>query len=100
MIDHVTPARAGARRRRSRSLVRVAVATGMTFASIALAEDATFATRNLTPDTALKVAQVAMQKCRAEGFQVSVAVVDRSGVTQVVLRDRFAPPHSPDTAQR
>jgi uncharacterized protein GlcG (DUF336 family) len=64
------------------------------------AEDATFATRNLTPETALKAAQVAMQKCRAEGFQVTVAIVDRSGITQVVLRDRFAPPHSAETAQR
>jgi uncharacterized protein GlcG (DUF336 family) len=70
------------------------------FAIPSFADDATFTTRNLTPETALKAAQVAMKKCRDEGFQVAVAVVDRSGVTQVVLRDRFAPPHTADTAQR
>ena len=66
----------------------------------ALAEDATFITRNLTTETAMKAAQAALHKCRAEGFQVTVAVVDRSGVTQVVLRDRFASPFSVDAAQR
>lgn len=60
----------------------------------ALAQDATYAARLLTPETALKAAQAALQKCRADGFQVAVAVVDRSGVTQVLLRDRYAGPHT------
>lgn len=63
------------------------------------AEDATFTTRNLTTETALKAAQAAMHMCRGEGFQVSVAVVDRGGAVQVVLRDRFASPGSPDIAK-
>ncbi len=62
------------------------------------AADETFTTRSMTPETALKAAQAALAKCRADGFQVSVAVVDRSGLVQVVLRDRFAGAHSPDTA--
>jgi uncharacterized protein GlcG (DUF336 family) len=64
------------------------------------AEEATFAVRVLTPDAALKAAQAALAKCRELGFQVSVVMVDRSGVTQVVLRDRFAPPFTLETAQR
>jgi uncharacterized protein GlcG (DUF336 family) len=56
--------------------------------------------RLLTPETALKAAQAALAKCRAQAFQVSVAVVDRSGITQVLLRDRFAGPMSIDIAQR
>jgi uncharacterized protein GlcG (DUF336 family) len=48
----------------------------------------------MTPETALKAAQAALKKCRDDGFQVTVAVVDRSGVAQVVLRDRFAGPHT------
>lgn len=68
--------------------------------ALAGAQDATFTTRSLTPETALKAAQAALAKCRAEGFQVAIAVVDRGGVTQVVLRDRFAAPHTADTAQR
>lgn len=61
-------------------------------------EAATFATRSLTLDTALKAAQVAMKKCRDSGWQVAVAVVDRSGAVQVLLRDRFAGAHTPRTA--
>ena len=65
----------------------------------AQAEDAaTYATRSLTMDTALKAAQAAMKKCRDSGWQAAVAVVDRSGVLQVMLRDRFAGPHTPRTA--
>jgi uncharacterized protein GlcG (DUF336 family) len=53
----------------------------------------------LAPDTALKAAQAALKKCRDGGFQVTVAVVDRMGVTQVLLRDRFAGPHTVDMAR-
>ncbi|HSD42886.1 MAG TPA: heme-binding protein [Burkholderiales bacterium] len=62
------------------------------------AQDATFNVRLLTPETALKAAQAALARCRGAGFQVAVAVVDRMGVSQVMLRDRFAGPHTPDTA--
>ncbi|HET9578576.1 MAG TPA: heme-binding protein [Usitatibacter sp.] len=82
--------------------LRAAALAGATMlaATAALANGGTYTVRLLTPETALKAAQAAMAKCRAEGFQVTVAVVDRSGITQVVLRDRFAPPHGADTAQR
>jgi uncharacterized protein GlcG (DUF336 family) len=53
----------------------------------------------LTPETALKAAQAALKKCRDNGFQVTVAVVDRMGVTQALLRDRFAGPHTVDMAR-
>ena len=58
----------------------------------------TFTVKVLTPETALKAAQAALAKCRAGGYQVTVAVVDRMGVLQVLLRDRFAGPHTPDMA--
>ncbi len=61
-------------------------------------EEATFAVRLLAPETALKAAQAALSRCRDQGYQVAVAVVDRMGVVQVVLRDRFAGPHTPETA--
>jgi uncharacterized protein GlcG (DUF336 family) len=47
---------------------------------------------------ALDLAQAALADCRQRGYQVAVAVVDRSGLMQVVLRDRFAGPHTPPTA--
>lgn len=64
----------------------------------AFAQDATYNIRTLTPDTALKAAQAALKACRDGGYQVAVAVVDRSGLAQVMLRDRFAGPHTPKTA--
>jgi uncharacterized protein GlcG (DUF336 family) len=67
-------------------------------ASAVQAQDATFSVRVLTPETALKAAQAALARCRTAGFQVAVAVVDRMGVSQVMLRDRFAGPHTPDMA--
>jgi uncharacterized protein GlcG (DUF336 family) len=62
------------------------------------ASDATFSVKLLTPETALKAAQAALKSCRERGFQATVAVVDRMGVVQVLLRDRFAGPHTPDMA--
>jgi uncharacterized protein GlcG (DUF336 family) len=60
--------------------------------------DGTFNVKLLTPETALKAAQAALKRCRDSGFQVTVAVTDRMGVVQVLLRDRFAGPHTTDMA--
>jgi len=60
---------------------------------------ATFTVRVLTPETALKAAQAALGYCRGRGYQATVAVVDRMGVVQVLLRDRFAGPHTVDMAR-
>jgi len=62
------------------------------------AQDPTFATRSLTPETALVAARAALESCRKQGFQVAVAVTDRAGITQVLLRDRFAGPHTVEVA--
>jgi uncharacterized protein GlcG (DUF336 family) len=67
-------------------------------AGAARGQDATYTVKLMTPETALKAAQAALAKCRGDGFQVTVAVVDRGGVTQVVLRDRFAGPHTVEMA--
>ena len=81
--------------------VRWALACALAISPLAHgADDATYAVRLMTPETALVAARAALEKCRTEGFQVTVAIVDRSGVTQALLRDRFAAPHTVDTAQR
>lgn len=70
------------------------------FAGVAKAdEDALFSSQSLTVETALTAAKAALDKCRAEGFQVAVAVVDRMGVLQVLVRDRYAGAHTPATAK-
>jgi uncharacterized protein GlcG (DUF336 family) len=66
---------------------------------LAAPAQATFSTKSLTPESALKAAQAALADCRKAGYQVTVAVVDRAGLTQALLRDRFAGPHTLDVAQ-
>jgi uncharacterized protein GlcG (DUF336 family) len=72
----------------------IIVAAGLGFASVSLAQEATFQTRSLTPETALTAARAAMESCRKQGYQVAVAVVDRAGLAQVILRDRYAGAHT------
>ena len=64
----------------------------------ASAQQATYTQRLLTPETALKATLAALEDCRKRGFQVAVAIVDRAGVAQTMLRDRFAGPHTVNTA--
>lgn len=67
-------------------------------AGAAVAQEAVFQTKSLTPETALVAARAAMESCRKQGYSVAVAVVDRAGLTQVLLRDRFAGAHTVEVA--
>lgn len=80
----------------SRSIVAVtllACAHASGFAS-----ESSYSIKMMTPETALKAAQAGLKACRDAGYQVAIAVVDRAGQTQVVLRDRFAGMHTPEAA--
>ena len=48
-------------------------------------DDAIVVYKSLAPEAALEAAQAAMKKCRDNGYQIAVAVVDRSGQPQVML---------------
>jgi uncharacterized protein GlcG (DUF336 family) len=60
--------------------------------------EATFVTRSLVAEVANKAAMAALEACRKEGFQVGVAVTDRSGVLQAFVRDRYAGAHTVEVA--
>lgn len=79
-----------------RLLVLSIIAAAMPMA--AQAQEATVSYKSLSPDLALETARAALVDCQKRGFQVAVAVVDRFGNPQVMLRDRFAGPHTPPTA--
>lgn len=66
---------------------------------LAASAQGTHSIKLLAPGTALKAAQAALKKCRDGGYQATIAVVDRMGVTQVLLRDRYAGAHTVQTAQ-
>jgi uncharacterized protein GlcG (DUF336 family) len=69
----------------------------LTFTSTHAAEG-TVTFEVLTPEAALQAARAALENCRASGYQVAVAVVDRFGGVQVVLRDQLASPRTVNTA--
>jgi uncharacterized protein GlcG (DUF336 family) len=53
----------------------------------------------MTLELARDIAQGAIDACRKDGYQVSVVVADRSGRTQVVMRDVFASQYMTQLAQ-
>ncbi|MBB1160407.1 GlcG/HbpS family heme-binding protein [Aquariibacter albus] len=84
---------------RSAAASLLALTLGLSAAPGGAAEAAaTFGTTSLTPETALRAAQAALESCRKAGYQTGVAVVDRSGVLQAFVRDRFAGAHTVEVA--
>jgi uncharacterized protein GlcG (DUF336 family) len=75
--------------------IATAVALLAAGAAFSQSSPATHSIRVLTPEAAQKAVNAAMAECRKLGFQVAVSVVDRSGVAQALLRDRFAGAHTP-----
>lgn len=47
-----------------------------------------------------KAADTALKKCAQDGYQVSVAIVDRAGVTKVLLHGDGAGPHTLNSSTR
>ena len=76
------------------SLVLALVAGGVVPAQGVLTE------KNISIALAQEAAMTALEKCRADGYRVSVVVLDRGGNLKAVLRDDNAGLHTPDTAQR
>lgn len=73
-------------------------ATLAAWTTAAMPQEAVVTYKALSPDTAFELARAALQACRERGYQVAVAVVDRFGQPQAMLRDQFAGPHTPPTA--
>ena len=78
--------------------VSAALTAGVLLSTPVRAQDSIITYKSLSPELALDLARASLAECRKLGFQVAVAVVDRFGITQVVLRDRLAGPHTPATA--
>jgi len=56
--------------------------------------------KDLSLALATVIAQTALDKCTAQGYGVSVVVVDRAGETIVALRGDKAGPHTMENARR
>lgn len=70
------------------------------FAALPAQAESLVTFKKMTLEVATKLAQATITACRNDGYQVAVAVVDPLGGVQVVLRDRYAGAHTPDTASR
>ena len=56
--------------------------------------------KNISLAMAQTIANAAMEKCKAMGFRVSVTVVDRAGLSIVMLRGDGAGLHTPEGSDR
>jgi len=56
--------------------------------------------RALSLEMAQAMAQGAVDRCRSDGFHVSVTVIDGSGLLKVFLRDEGTGPHTIDLSRR
>ncbi len=83
-----------------RSLIALMAAGVIAVAGMPAKAEGLVTFKKMTLEVATKLAQATLADCRARGFQVAVAVVDPLGGVQVVLRDRYAGAHTPDTARR
>lgn len=81
------------------TLAGLALATALATGAQAQDSEALAGFQVMKPDIAVELAQAALAHCRAGGYQVAVTVVDRFGQPQVMIRDRFAGPHTVPTAQ-
>ncbi len=82
-----------------RPVTALAASLLMLFMGGAQAQNALVEVRQMTPEIALRAAQAALTTCRDQGYQVAVAVVDRHGLLQTFLRDRFAGSHTIEAAR-
>jgi uncharacterized protein GlcG (DUF336 family) len=70
----------------------VRLVAGLVFLVVPMASAATDVVnvKLMTLELAVDIARGAVEACREDGYQVSVVVTDRSGRTQVVMRDVYA----------
>ena len=68
--------------------------------TLAEEQKALYTFQSISLKLATVAAQGAIVDCQKKGYSVAVAVVDRGGNLQVFLRDRFAGPHTTETAIR
>lgn len=59
---------------------------------------ATTSTQSISTATALELAEKTVAACRADGYNVTAAVVDRSGVLLTLVRADAAGPHTTEAA--
>jgi len=86
-------------------MIRIGISCSLVAAALCqtapvLAEPALYTFRTLSVEMADRAAWATLKECRGRGYSVAVAVVDRGGNLQALLRDQLAGPHTTETAIR
>jgi len=70
------------------------------FGATGAAAQGLIAQKALSAEMALDLAQGALEKCRAQGYRVSVTVVNAEGLVKTFVRDDGAAPHTIDLSKK
>ena len=76
------------------------VAIALVGAAAASADAQVLTEHNVSLELAQAIAEAAIADCEADGFEVTVAVVDRSGDLKLLMRADSSNPHNADLARR
>jgi uncharacterized protein GlcG (DUF336 family) len=76
------------------------LALPVVFAAAPAAAQEVVTEKALSLDMAHAIAQGALEKCRADGYHVSVTVLDRDGLVKAAFRDDGSGPHTIVTSRR
>jgi uncharacterized protein GlcG (DUF336 family) len=79
---------------------RMAVATAIAMTCSWAGAQSLVSERSISMNAALELASASLERCRADGYKVTVAVLNRHARTAVVLSDDGANPHTVENSQR
>ncbi|MEN3363274.1 MAG: hypothetical protein V7606_548 [Burkholderiales bacterium] len=78
----------------------MALATCIAWVPCIIHAQALLTERNISLNAAYEAASAALAQCRKDGLRVTVTVLERSGMTRVVLRDDGTSPHTIENSLR
>jgi uncharacterized protein GlcG (DUF336 family) len=81
-------------------LVSAALATTVATASGTLSAQALVSERSISLNAAMELATAALAKCRADGYKVTITVLNRHARVALVLSDDGANPHTIENSLR
>lgn len=82
------------------TMIRIAVIATATFAVSLANAQALVTERSISLNSALELASAALERCRADGYKVTVTVINRHTRTSVVLSEDGVNPHTVENSLR
>jgi uncharacterized protein GlcG (DUF336 family) len=83
-----------------RSAIRIATAAALVATSAGVGAQALVTERSISLNAAIELATAGLERCRADGYKVTVTVLNRHARTAVVLSDDGVNPHTIENSVR